>query len=132
MKLINKSVVLAAVILTTVVNTGCTSMQERYEVSGKNITVERKSTNRAYIDQVKLTDDNGESTLSGSVTWQTSTRGVLSGKFYIDLIDNHNNIVKKIEKEHNRPSPAIRQVSFELELGDLPDSVSKIAISYGD
>ena len=49
-KPIDRSLAIVAILLSTAFSTGCTSIQKKYEVSGTSISVERKSTNRAYVD----------------------------------------------------------------------------------
>jgi len=132
MKLMNKNIALAAIILSTVVNTGCTSIQKKYEVSGQSISVERKSTNRAYVDQLEVKDINGEASISGQVIWHTSVRGPLEGNFYIDLVDSDGKTIKAIEKSFSRSALNKRQSAFTHDLGVLPKSVTKLVISYGD
>lgn len=132
MKLMNKSVALVAIILSTAVNTGCMTIQKKYEVSGQSISVERKSTNRAYVDQLEIKEVNGKASISGQVIWHTSVRGPLEGNFYIDLVDSDGKTVKTIKKGFSRSVINKRQSAFSHDLGVLPTSVTKMVISYGD
>ena len=132
MKFMNKSVAMAAIIFSTAVSTGCMSIQKKYEVSGTSISVERKSTNRAYVDQLEVKDVNGQASISGQVIWQSSTRGPLLGKFYVDMVDEDGKTINTLEKEYSRPGQTTRQTTFNLDLGALPKSTTKLVISYGD
>jgi len=132
MRFLNKSVALAAIILSTAVNTGCTSIQKKYEVSGKSISIERKATNRAYVDQLSLKEADGKASMSGQVIWHTSVRGPLEGNFYVDVVDSNNETIKTIEKGFSRLIATKRQSAFTIDLGTLPGPVVKLVISYGD
>jgi len=132
MKFMNKSVAMATIILSTAFNTGCMSIQKKYEVSGQSISVERKSTKRAYVDQLEVKDVNGQASISGKVIWQSSTRGPLTGKFYVHMIDDDGKTINTLEKEYSRPGHTTRQTAFNLDLGILPKSTTKLVISYGD
>lgn len=106
--------------------------QKKYEVSGQSISVERKSTNRAYVDQLEVKDVDGQVSISGQVIWQSSTRGSLNGKFYVDMIDDDGKAINTLEKEYSRPGLTTRQTAFNLDLGALPKATTKLIISYGD
>jgi len=131
MNFINKYFALPAIILSTVVNTACTSIKKEYVLSGQVISVERKSTNKAYVDQLELKEVNGETSISGQVIWHTSMRGPSEGNFYFDLVDSDGKTIKTIVKGFSRSVVNKRQSAFTQDLGVLPSSVTKLVVSYG-
>ena len=131
MKFINNSVALAAIILSTAVNTGCTTIEKKYKVNGNSISVERITTNRAHVEQLDVKEANGQTSISGQVILHTSARGPLQGYFYVDLIDSNSKTIKTVEESFSRSAVNIRQSAFTIDLGALPDTATKLVVSYG-
>ena len=132
MKYLNKSALLSAVILSSVITSGCTATQQKYAINGQQITVERKATNRAYVDQVKLIEQGSSTSVTGVATIQTSTRGSTTGNLYVDLIGFNNEVIRQVSEPYNRSARSKRQFTFSVDLGNVPKNVHKVVVYYAD